>query len=161
MTLHKTSNCLFNTCCPILIRPTIWHSTCLSAHSDKSRDYTIPAGVIQGVPQPPGVPATSSGWQGNPQAAGAFAPPGVVAQSHGTNGQVPNWSQGNSVHPPVPGAYPGQMFSSTVQYPASGGVPTPAAPQQMPPPHHGNQQLRPAGGAPGTGQPPPPPQYYR
>ncbi|XP_062211409.1 polypyrimidine tract-binding protein homolog 1-like [Phragmites australis] len=141
----------------------------VKAHSDKSRDYTIPAGIIQGIPQPPGVPATSSGWHGNPQAASAYASPGVAAQSHSTNGQVPNWNQGNSGYPPAPGAYPGQMCSSPVQYAASGGFPaSPAAPphgshasQQMPQPHHVNQQLRPAG-APGMGQPPPPPpQYYR
>ncbi|KAK3147092.1 hypothetical protein QOZ80_3BG0277960 [Eleusine coracana subsp. coracana] len=133
----------------------------VKAHSDKSRDYTIPAGVIQGVPQAPGVPATSSGWQGNPQAASAYAPPGVAAQSQGANGHVSNWNQGNSVYPPAPGAYPGQMYSSPVQqYPVSGGFSTPPS-QQMPPHHHGNQQLRPAGVAPGTGQPPPPPQYYR
>lgn len=160
---YKTSkpNCLCNTCCPILICAPYEIQLVFQAHSDKSRDYTIPAGVIQGVPQPPGVPATSSGWQGNPQAASTYAPPGVAAQSHGTNGQVPNWNQGNSVCPPAPGAYPGQMYSSPVQqYPASGGFPTPPS-QQMPPPHHGNQQLRPAGVAPGAGQPPPPPQYYR
>ncbi|XP_062215477.1 polypyrimidine tract-binding protein homolog 1-like isoform X2 [Phragmites australis] len=139
----------------------------VKAQSDKSRDYTIPAGVIQAIPQPPGVSATYSGWQGNPHAASPYAPPGVVAQGHNTNRQVQNWNQGNSGFPPVPGAYPCQMYSSPVQYTSSGGFPTPPAPrhelqasQQMPPPYHGNQQLGPTG-APGMGQPPPPPPYYR
>ncbi|KAF8720884.1 hypothetical protein HU200_023282 [Digitaria exilis] len=151
----------------------------VKAHSDKSRDYTIQPGVIQGVPQPPGVAATSTGWQGNIQGAVAYVPPGVPAQSHSTNGQVSNWNSGNSGYPPAPGTYPGQMYSSPrpyaasgaysntppgapIQYAASGGFPTPPAapphtPQQMPP-QHGNQS-GPAG-APGTGQPPPPPSYY-
>uniref|UniRef100_A0A0E0KEA4 RRM domain-containing protein n=1 Tax=Oryza punctata TaxID=4537 RepID=A0A0E0KEA4_ORYPU len=134
----------------------------VKAHSDKSRDYTIPQGAMQAVPQPPGVP-TSAGWQGNPQAAGAYAPPGAAAPNHGTTGQVPNWNPGNSGYAPAPGAYPGQMYSSPVQYGASGGFSAPAAPpqelhtlQQMPPPQYGNQ-AGPAG-APGTGQPHP---YYR
>uniref|UniRef100_A0A0D9Z817 RRM domain-containing protein n=1 Tax=Oryza glumipatula TaxID=40148 RepID=A0A0D9Z817_9ORYZ len=135
----------------------------VKAHSDKSRDYTIPQGAMQAVPQPPGVPTTSAGWQGNPQAGGAYAPPGAAAPNHGTTGQVPNWNPGNSGYAPAPGAYPGQMYSSPMQYGASGGFSAPAAPpqelhtsQQMPPPQYGNQP-GPAG-APGTGQPHP---YYR
>ncbi|KAG2551621.1 polypyrimidine tract-binding protein homolog 1-like isoform X1 [Panicum virgatum] len=153
----------------------------VKAHGDKSRDYTIPPGVIQGVPQPPA--ATSTGWQGNIQGAGAYALPGVPAQSHNNaNGQVPSWNSGNSGYPSAPGAYPGQMYSSPAPYAASGGFPNtpPAAPphyaasggfpthpatprhelhtsQQMPP-QHGNQS-GPAG-APATSQPPPPPSYY-
>jgi len=151
----------------------------VKAHGDKSRDYTIPPG-IQGVPQPPA--ATSTGWQGI-QGAGAYAPPGVPAQSHNSaNGQVPSWNSGNSGYPSAPGAYPGQMYSSPAPYAASGGFPNtpPAAPphyaasggfpthpatprhelhtsQQMPP-QHGNQS-GPAG-APATSQPPPPPYYH-
>ncbi|KAG8063231.1 hypothetical protein GUJ93_ZPchr0003g17814 [Zizania palustris] len=130
----------------------------VKAHSDKSRDYTIPQGM-QAIPQPPGLPATSAGWQGNPQAVGAYGPPGM-AQNHGTNGQMPNWNPGNSGYAPAPapGAYPGQMYSSPVQY--GGYAPAPPhelhASQQRPPPHHGNQ-TGPAG-VPGTGQPHP---YYR
>uniref|UniRef100_A0A0D9VUJ3 RRM domain-containing protein n=1 Tax=Leersia perrieri TaxID=77586 RepID=A0A0D9VUJ3_9ORYZ len=135
----------------------------VKAHSDKSRDYTIPQGAMQAVPQPPGVP-TSAGWQGNPQAAGAYAPPGAAAPNHSTTGQVQNWNPGNSGYAPAPGAYPGQMYSSPVQYGASGAFSAPpAAPplelhtsQQMPPPQYGNQP-GPAG-APPTGQPHP---YYR
>jgi polypyrimidine tract-binding protein 2 len=105
--------------------PDIWSYVpfIFQAHGDKSRDYTIPAGIIQGVLQPPGVQATSSGWQGNLQAAGAYAPPSAPAQSHNANGQVPNWNPGNSVYPPAPGTYPGQMYSSPSQYATSGGFP--------------------------------------
>nr|ACN26971.1 unknown [Zea mays] len=158
-----------------------------TAHGDKSRDYTIPAGVIQGVP--PGVQATSSGWQGNVQAAGAYAaPPGAPSQSHGANGHVQNWNPGNSVYPPAPGPgiYPGQMYSSPSQYAASGGFPNtpstapphyaasggfpntplpalPGAPTQQ---LHASQQMLPqhgnqSGGASGTSQPAPPASYYR
>jgi len=169
---------------PILVCPPyeVIYSFHLQAHGDKSRDYTIPPGVIQGVPQPPGAAATSTGWQGNIQGAGAYAPPGVPAQSHNANNQVPSWNSGNSGYPPTPGAYPGQMYSSPAPYAASGGFPNtppaapphyaasgglpihPAAPrhelhtsQQMPP-QHGNQS-GPAG-APATSQPPPPPSSY-
>lgn len=150
------------------------------AHGDKSRDYTVPPGVIQGLPQPPGTAATSTGWQGNIHGAGAYAPPGAPAQSHSANGQVPNWNSGNSGYPPAPGAYPGQMYSSPAQYAASGGFPNapPAAPPQYAasggfptppaaPPHelHASQQMPPQhqsgpSGTPGTGQQPPPPSYY-
>ncbi|KAG8097353.1 hypothetical protein GUJ93_ZPchr0013g34308 [Zizania palustris] len=121
----------------------------VKAHSDKSRDYTIPQGM-QAVPQLHGIPATSAGWQGNPQAAGAYAPPGT-ARNHGTNGQVPNWNPGNSGYAPAPGAYTGQMYSSPAQYGAPGAFSAPpaAAPpheyelhasrRMPPPPHHGNQ----------------------
>lgn len=147
----------------------------MQAHSDKSRDYTIPEGAHQAAPQP-GLPPTSAGWQGNPQAAGPYGPPGVAAQNHGTNGQVPNWNSGNpgypqpqapgnQGYPAAPGnsGYPGQMYSAPPQYATSGGFAAPQPPpshemhpsQQMLSAHHGNQQ-RPAG-APATGQPPP---YY-
>ncbi|RCV44576.1 hypothetical protein SETIT_9G385400v2 [Setaria italica] len=154
----------------------------VKAHGDKSRDYTIPPGVIQGVPQPPGAAATSTGWQGNIQGAGAYAPPGIPAQNHSANGQVPNWNSGNSGYPPAPGAYPGQMYSSPAQYSASGGFPNapPAAPPQYAasggfptppaaPPHelHASQQMPPQhgiqsgpAGVPGTSQPPPPSYYH-
>ena len=141
---------------------------CLSviqAHSDKSKDYTIPEGAHQAAPQPAGVPPTTAGWQGNSQAAGPYGPPGVAAQNQNTNGQMPNWNPGNSGYPPATGQYPGHMYSAPPQqYTAtSGGFSAPPPPphemhpsHQMPPAHHGNQQ-RPASGAPGTGQPPP---YY-
>ncbi|KAM3292543.1 hypothetical protein ACQJBY_036349 [Aegilops geniculata] len=151
-----------------------------TAHSDKSKDYTIPEGAHQAAPQPAGVPLTTAGWQGNSQAAGPYGPPGVAAQNQNTNGQVPNWT-GNSGYPPAPGQYPGHMYSAPPQQytVTSGGLSAPPPPpphemhpshqmppahhgnemhlsHQMPPAHHGNQQ-RPASGAPGTGQPPP---YY-
>ncbi|EMS67773.1 Polypyrimidine tract-binding protein-like protein 1 [Triticum urartu] len=139
----------------------------VKAHSDKSKDYTIPEGAHQAAPQPAGVPPTTAGWQGNSQAAGPYGPPGVAAQNQNTNGQVPNWNPGNSGYPPAPGQYPGHMYSTPPpqQYTAtSGGFSAPPPPpphemhpsHQMPPAHHGNQQ-RPASGAPGTGQPSP---YY-
>ncbi|KAM3292538.1 hypothetical protein ACQJBY_036349 [Aegilops geniculata] len=152
----------------------------VKAHSDKSKDYTIPEGAHQAAPQPAGVPLTTAGWQGNSQAAGPYGPPGVAAQNQNTNGQVPNWT-GNSGYPPAPGQYPGHMYSAPPQQytVTSGGLSAPPPPpphemhpshqmppahhgnemhlsHQMPPAHHGNQQ-RPASGAPGTGQPPP---YY-
>ncbi|CAM0873412.1 unnamed protein product [Alopecurus aequalis] len=155
--------------------------TDLNAHSDKSRDYTIPEGSHQAAPQSAGLPPTSAGWQGNPQAPGPYGPPGVAPQNHSTNGHVPNWNPGNSGYPPAPGnsgypaapgQYPGQMYSAPPQYATSGGYSAPPPPpphemhpsqqremhpsQQMPPAHQGNQQ-RPAG-APGAGQQPPP--YY-
>ncbi|XP_044981380.1 polypyrimidine tract-binding protein homolog 1-like isoform X2 [Hordeum vulgare subsp. vulgare] len=139
----------------------------VKAHSDKSKDYTIPEGAQQAAPQPAGVPPTTAGWQGNSQAAGPYGPPGVAVQNQNTNRQVPNWNPGNSGYPPAPGQYPGHMYSAPPQHymTTSGGFSAPPPPpphemhplHQMSPTHHGNQQ-RPASGAPGTGQPPP---YYQ
>ncbi|KAL6878386.1 hypothetical protein ACP4OV_012556 [Aristida adscensionis] len=130
----------------------------VKSHGDKSRDYTIPTGVTQEVPQPAGVSAAFSGRLCNPQAAGGYAPPGIPGQSHSSNGQVPKWNPGNSRYPLAPGAYPGQVYSTLVQYTASGGFPTTSAgpphelraSQKMPPPHRGEPTVQTSRCAPGV-----------
>ncbi|XP_072990898.1 polypyrimidine tract-binding protein homolog 1-like isoform X1 [Typha latifolia] len=132
----------------------------VKAHSDKSRDYTIPDTGILAMPQA-SVPATATGWQNNPQAAGTFSPngmfaPGVGSQGPPFDGQMPTWDPSKTTYPSAPGTYPTQTFpQSAPQYPTSGAFPPSAAnplqgSQQMP--QHGIQQR--TSGAPSIGQPP-------
>lgn len=125
---------------------------CLQAHSDKSRDYTIPD-TAMAMPQVATLPA-ATGWQ---QAAGMFVG-SVGTQAPVPNGQMLAWDPSRPTYASVPGAYPGQAFirSSVSQYPTSGSLPA-APPDSLPGSrqitHHGIQP-RPAGGSPSIGQRP-------
>jgi len=141
---------------------------CVQAHSDKSRDYTIPDTGLLSMPQAPGMPPTAApAWQGNPQSPSMFA--GNVGAQTLPDGQISSWNpsmQGvRPGFPPAPGTYPGQAYvpsSSMPMYPTSGGPPTASADSFQP-----SQQMsqyagippntRPAGSSPVVGQPP---MYY-
>ncbi|KAJ6813669.1 polypyrimidine tract-binding protein-like protein 1-like isoform X3 [Iris pallida] len=130
----------------------------VKAHSDKSRDYTIPDNSLPGLltsPQVPGAPTAAPAWQSNPQAVSMF--PGNVGPQTRPDGQMaawdPNMRGGRSSFPPAPGAYPSQPYgpsSSMPMYPTSGAPP---------PPSYGGMQsnARPAGSPSVVGQPP---MYY-
>ncbi|XP_010926566.1 polypyrimidine tract-binding protein homolog 1 isoform X2 [Elaeis guineensis] len=124
----------------------------VKAHSDKSRDYTIPD-TAMAMPQVATLPA-ATGWQ---QASGMFVG-SAGTQAPVPNGQMLGWDPSRPTYASVPGAYPGQTFipSSVPQYPTSGSLP--AAPPDLLPGsrqiiHHGIQP-RPAGGSRSFGQPP-------
>ncbi|KAG1330801.1 Polypyrimidine tract-binding protein [Cocos nucifera] len=124
----------------------------VKAHSDKSRDYTIPD-TATAMPQVAPLPA-ATGWQ---HASGMFVG-SAGTQAPVPNGQMLGWDPSRPTYSSVPSAYPGQTFvpSSVPQYPSSGSRPV-APPDLFPGSrqiiHHGIQP-RHAGGSPSVGQPP-------
>ncbi|KAJ6826122.1 polypyrimidine tract-binding protein-like protein 1-like isoform X3 [Iris pallida] len=132
----------------------------VKAHSDKSRDYTIPDTGLPGLltnPQVPGAPTAAPAWQSNPQAASMY--PGNVGPQTHPDGQMGSWDPsmhgGRSSFPPAPGAYPGQPYapsSSMPMYPPTSGGP-PSVPS-----YAGMQSNARPAGAPPVGQPP---MYYQ
>ncbi|KAJ0988539.1 hypothetical protein J5N97_006895 [Dioscorea zingiberensis] len=85
----------------------------VKAHSDKSRDYTIPdTGILVS-------PVAPTAWQNNPPATPDF----TAAQGPVPNAQMPAWDPSRPIFGvPTSGAYPGQtsMLHSTPQYAATG-----------------------------------------
>ncbi|XP_020580849.1 uncharacterized protein LOC110024975 [Phalaenopsis equestris] len=91
-----------------------------TAHSDKSRDYTIPDSGVLSSPQPPAVPAAVASWQSAPQAPSMYGAPATSAR------QIPTWDPNMmGVQPDfstVARAYTEQTYalSSLSPYPTSG-----------------------------------------
>ncbi|KAH0460309.1 hypothetical protein IEQ34_010972 [Dendrobium chrysotoxum] len=97
----------------------------VKAHSDKSRDYTIPDSGVLSIPQPPAVPAGIASWQGAPHA------PSVYGASAISDGQMPTWDPNmmgvRPDYPTAPITYTGQTYapSSLSLYPTSTSGPHP------------------------------------
>ncbi|XP_034706913.1 polypyrimidine tract-binding protein homolog 1 isoform X1 [Vitis riparia] len=116
----------------------------VKAHSDRSRDYTIPDSGLLAVQQAPGHPGATTVWQ-NPQAAPLYTGHDAAAV------QVPSWDPnmqaGRSTFASAASAFPSQPFasSSISAYPAPPGSSplTPAVPPNVRP-----------GGASPPGRPP-------
>lgn len=110
---------------------------CFQAHNDRSRDYTVPDTGILAMPQAPGLPSASAGWQPSPQAASMYVGNeyAVGARAPVHNGQMPTWDpsmQGGAYV--SPSTYPGPVS----RYPTSAAISNaPAeslqASQSMPP----------------------------
>lgn len=119
----------------------------VKAHSDRSRDYTIPDSGLLAVQQAPGHPGATTVWQ-NPQAAPLYTGHDAAAAAAV---QVPSWDPnmqaGRSTFASAASAFPSQPFasSSISAYPAPPGSSplTPAVPPNVRP-----------GGASPPGRPP-------
>ncbi|KAL5981263.1 hypothetical protein ACLOJK_029184 [Asimina triloba] len=147
----------------------------VKAHTDRSRDYTIPDSGLLAMTQGPGLSTTANGWQSPQAVAGApmFAGGalGTGAPGQVQNGQMPAWDSSMQAGRPtfvsVPSSFPGQTFGpSSAPYSTPGVLPGPPAGSFQQPEHvsaMGSQQMsqyglqsnvRPGGAA---GQPP---QHY-
>ena len=92
----------------------------LQAHSDKSRDYTVPDAGILAVPQAPGVPTAGTGWQSGSQ---MFSGP----QAPVSSSQLPGWDPSSHSYASAPVTYPGQTSVPPVPpYPGAGAIPAAA-----------------------------------
>ncbi|XP_058096394.1 polypyrimidine tract-binding protein homolog 1 isoform X2 [Magnolia sinica] len=104
----------------------------VKAHTDRSRDYTIPDSGLLAMTQAPGLPTTATSWQ-SPQAvtsAPMFGGTGAPAQLH--NGQMPAWDSSMQAGRPsfvsVPSSFPGQTYGpSSAPYSTPGVLPGPSA----------------------------------
>nr|APO15858.1 polypyrimidine tract-binding protein 1 [Sesuvium portulacastrum] len=132
----------------------------VKAHSDKSRDYTIPdSGMLPGqqTSSYPTAPATP--WQ-NPQAAAGYPPSGYgTAAPMGPQNQVPSWDPslqaGRQTFVSVPSTFPGQTFALS---PGVAYVSAPVSPAQaVSSPLVQSSHVRPPGAASPAGQA----AYYR
>ncbi|KAG0471743.1 hypothetical protein HPP92_016289 [Vanilla planifolia] len=131
-----------------------------TAHSDKSRDYTIPDAGVLSLPQAPPGPAAVSSWQTASQAASIYGTQAL------TDAQKITWD--SNMHglppgyPPAPGTYAGQTYvaaaaASVSSYSAAGAVS--ASSVQMPqssqmPPYGVQAGANPQAFPPSVGRPP-------
>ncbi|KAK9272031.1 hypothetical protein L1049_002400 [Liquidambar formosana] len=105
----------------------------VKAHSDRSRDYTVPESGLLAVQQASGLAAAPTVWQ-NPQASPMF--PGneyaaaAAMQAQVSAGQVPSWDPtmqaGRQTFVSVPSTFPGQTFPGS-SVPAYATAATPGA----------------------------------
>nr|WHA31272.1 PTB [Chenopodium album] len=124
----------------------------VKAHSDKSRDYTIPEPsmlAVQQAPSYPGAPAapwmnpqTSAGYPSNGYSNGANMPP----QNHAS--PAPSWDpsmqHGRQTFVSVPSTFPGQTYTSSPM-PAYASAPiSPAPGTSMPMPAPGASRASPS-----------------
>ncbi|KAJ6842633.1 polypyrimidine tract-binding protein-like protein 1-like isoform X3 [Iris pallida] len=140
----------------------------VKAHSDKSRDYTIPPDTgLLSIPQAPGAPTAPPAppaWQSSNTQAASMYPGNIGPQAHPhahMGAWDPHMHGGRPRFPSAPGTYPGQAYvpsPSMPMYPS--GAPPPssadATMQQMPPYYGRHPNARPFG-PPSVGQPP---MYY-
>ncbi|XP_077224142.1 polypyrimidine tract-binding protein 1 isoform X1 [Tasmannia lanceolata] len=131
----------------------------VKAHTDRSRDYTIPESGLLPMQQPSAMPRTA--WQ-NPQAPSMFGGPGseYAANIHPQlpDGQMAAWDPsiqaGRATFVSVPSTFPGQAFgpSSAPPYSTSGTRPEPGMDSHRMPQYGHQQNARPGGPRP-SGQP--------